>query len=137
MDSNRSQSHSNQTMPHPTQRKTEETTKTGSLLFFQSWFSVSFSRSRHWISIFGYELNLKNQIYGPHCFHHVSDFCIIFYYSHIISNLANIYLFKSNNINNRKRFETCWKLTIKTPNDVIDDVVVFLLLTLNTFLTFI
>ena len=42
MDSNQSQSHSNQTMPGPTQRKTEETTKTGNLLSFQSRFSVSF-----------------------------------------------------------------------------------------------
>ena len=36
MDSNRSQSHSNQTMQHPTQRKTGKKTKTGSLMFSQS-----------------------------------------------------------------------------------------------------
>ena len=30
-------------------------------------------------------------------------------------DLANIYLFKFNNRNNRKRYEICSKLTIKTP----------------------
>ena len=49
---------------------------------------------------------------------------------------ANIYLFKLNNRNTRKRCEICSKLTIKTPDDVIDVVLVFLLLTLNIFHTF-
>ena len=33
----------------------------------------------------------------------------------ILSHPANIYLFKVNNRNTRKRCETCSKLTIKTP----------------------
>ena len=33
---------------------------------------------------------------------------------------ANIYLFKDNNRNTRKRCETCSTLTIKTPQDIID-----------------
>ena len=42
---------------------------------------------------------------------------------------VNIYLFKVNNRNTRKRCEICSNLTIKTPVDVIDVVLVFLLLT--------
>ena len=34
------------------------------------------------------------------------------------NNPANIYLFKVNNINSRKRCERCSKLTIKTPKEV-------------------
>ena len=49
---------------------------------------------------------------------------------------GNIYLFKFNNRNTRKRCEICSKLTIKIPNDVNDVVLVFLLLTLNIFRTF-
>ena len=52
--------------------------------------------------------------------------------------LANIFLFKVNNRNTRKRCEICSKLTIKTPErrDVTGVVLVFLLLTLNIFHTF-
>ena len=49
---------------------------------------------------------------------------------------ANIYLFKFNNENTRKRCEICWKSTRKHQNDVNDVVLVFLLLTLNIFHTF-
>ena len=51
-------------------------------------------------------------------------------------NPANIYLFKVNNRNNRKRCEICLKLTIKQQNDVIEVVLVFLLLTLKIFVNF-
>ena len=51
---------------------------------------------------------------------------------------ANIYFFKFNNRNTRKRYETCSKLTIKSPKRVIVNFehishlfLVFLLLTLN------
>ena len=49
---------------------------------------------------------------------------------------ANIYLFKFNNRNTRKRGEIFSKLTIKKPEDVNDVVLVFLLLTLKIFHTF-
>ena len=45
-------------------------------------------------------------------------------------NPANIYLFKANNRNTRKRCEICSKLTIKTSEQLV-----FLLLTLNVFHT--
>ena len=48
---------------------------------------------------------------------------------------ANIYLFKVNNKNTIKRCEICSKLAIKTPGDITDIVLVFLLLTLNIFHT--
>ena len=44
---------------------------------------------------------------------------------------ANIYLFKVNNRNTRKRCEMCSKLKTKTLEDVNDVVLVFQLLTLN------
>ena len=50
--------------------------------------------------------------------------------------LANIYSFKFNNRSIRKRCEICSKLTIKHQNNVNDAVLVFLLLTLNIFHTF-
>ena len=46
---------------------------------------------------------------------------------------ANIYLLKVSNRSTRKRCEICSKLTIKTPEDVLDVVLVFLLLTLKIF----
>ena len=49
---------------------------------------------------------------------------------------ANIYVLKVNNRNTRKRCEICSKLTIKTPENVIDVVLLFLLLTWNMFRTF-
>ena len=51
---------------------------------------------------------------------------------------ATLYLFKvNNNKNTRKRCEICSKLTIKHQNDNdVNDVTVFLLLTLNIFYTF-
>ena len=48
---------------------------------------------------------------------------------------VNIYLFKFNNRNTRKWCGICSKLIIKTPEHVIDVVLVFLLLTLNIFHT--
>ena len=51
-------------------------------------------------------------------------------------NPANIYLFKVNDRNTRKRWEICSKLTIKTPERRHDVVLVFLLSTLNIFHTF-
>ena len=53
-----------------------------------------------------------------------------------VATQQNIYLIKFNNRNTRKRLEICSKLTIKTPEDVIDVVLVSLLLTLNLFYTF-
>ena len=50
--------------------------------------------------------------------------------------LANIYLFKVNNRHFRKRCETCSKLTIKTPEWRQWRLMMFLLLTLNIFHTF-
>ena len=50
---------------------------------------------------------------------------------------GNIYLFKVNNRNTKKRCEICSKLTIKKhQNDVNDVVPVFLLLTWNIFHTY-
>ena len=49
---------------------------------------------------------------------------------------ANIHLFQVNIRNTRKRCEICLKLTIKTLEDVIDAILVFLLLTENTFQPF-
>ena len=49
---------------------------------------------------------------------------------------ANIYMLKVNNRNTRKRCEICSDLTIKTPDNVSDVVLVFLLLNLNIFHTF-
>ena len=46
---------------------------------------------------------------------------------------ASKYMLSFNNRNTRNRFEICSKLTIKHQNDVNDIVLVFLLLTLNTF----
>ena len=52
-------------------------------------------------------------------------------------NSASIYRFKVNNNGiTRGKCEICSKLTIKTPEDVIDVVLVFLLLVLNLFHTF-
>ena len=50
---------------------------------------------------------------------------------------ASIYLFRVNNRNNRRRCKICSKLTIKTleRRQFSDIIVVFLLLTLNIFLT--
>ena len=48
---------------------------------------------------------------------------------------ANIYLFKDNNRNTRKRCEKRSKLTIENQNDV-NEVMVFLLLNLNIFHTY-
>ena len=50
-----------------------------------------------------------------------------------IANLANIYLFKVTNKNTRKRCEIYSKLTIKTPVNVIDIILVLIKLTLNKF----
>ena len=47
--------------------------------------------------------------------------------------LANIYLFKVNGRNTRKRGEISSKLIIKNQSDVIGVVLVFLLLILNIF----
>ena len=55
-----------------------------------------------------------------------SDYGNIEYIQQI--NRANIYLFKVNNKNNRKRCEICSKLTMKTSERLV-----FLLLTLNVF----
>ena len=49
---------------------------------------------------------------------------------------ANMYFSKSNKRNTRKRYEICSKLKINIPGDVTDLALVFLLLTLNIFLTF-
>ena len=49
--------------------------------------------------------------------------------------LANIHLFKISNRNTRKRCETCLKLTIKISGRRHRLVLVFLLLTLKTYLT--
>ena len=51
------------------------------------------------------------------------------------SSPANIYLFIVNSKNTRKRCEICLKLAKKHQNDV-NDVVLFLVLTLNVFRTF-
>ena len=48
---------------------------------------------------------------------------------------AGIYLFNLNHSKTKKISEMCLKLTIKTPNDVINVVQVSLLLTLNRFRT--
>ena len=48
---------------------------------------------------------------------------------------ANIYIFKVNNRNPRKRCEICSKLTLKHQNDV-SDVLLFLLLILLTIVDF-
>ena len=45
------------------------------------------------------------------------------------------FLVQSNNRDTMRRCEICLELTIKTPNDVDDVVLEFLLLTLNIFLT--
>ena len=52
------------------------------------------------------------------------------------NHLPNIYVFKVNNKNTRKRCDVCSKLTIKHQNDVNDVFLVFLLLTLDIFNTF-
>ena len=39
----------------------------------------------------------------------------VYWSQHLHVSQANIYLLKFNNSNTRKRYETCWKLTIKTP----------------------
>ena len=53
-----------------------------------------------------------------------------------IIHLTKIYLFKDDNKDNRKRCKICSKLTIKTPErHIINVVLVFLLLTLNIFRT--
>ena len=49
---------------------------------------------------------------------------------------VNIYLFKFNNRNTRKRCGICSELIIKTPEHVNDVVLVFLLLTLTYFIPF-
>ena len=49
---------------------------------------------------------------------------------------TDIYLFKVNSENTKAMYEIYLKLTIKTKNDINDVVVVFLLLTLNKFRTF-
>ena len=49
---------------------------------------------------------------------------------------AKIYLLKDSNKNTRKRCEICSKLTVKTLEQLIDVILVFLLLTLNIFHTF-
>ena len=49
---------------------------------------------------------------------------------------TEIYLFKVNIRNTRKRFEICSKLTKKYQNDVNNVILVFLLLPLNIFHTF-
>ena len=55
----------------------------------------------------------------------------------VYSYLEKIYLFKVDNGNTRKRFETCSKLTFKeTPGEHNDVPVVFLLLNLNIFQKF-
>ena len=54
---------------------------------------------------------------------------------HQVNHLGNIYLFKTNNRNTRKRGEICSKLTIKTP-DRRQRLFCDLLLTLNIFQTF-
>ena len=86
-------------------------------------------------------LKFPKQVYSPvkrnlKRIHH--DFLIRFLNSKtwIGPFSENIYLFKVNNRNTRKRCETCSQLTIKHQNDVFDVVLVFLLLTLNIFHTF-
>ena len=49
---------------------------------------------------------------------------------------TNIYLFKINNRNTRKRCGICLKLTIKHQNDVNDVILVFLSIILGIFHTF-
>ena len=49
---------------------------------------------------------------------------------------ANIYFFKVNNRNPRKRCEICSKLTLKHQNDVSDVVLLFLLLIMLTIVDF-
>ena len=49
---------------------------------------------------------------------------------------TDIYLFRVNSENTKAMYEIYLKLTIKTQNDINDVVVVFLLLTLNKFRTF-
>ena len=51
----------------------------------------------------------------------------------LTSNPANMYLFKVNNRNTRKKCEICSNLAIKTPDAVV---LVFFLLTFNIFHTF-
>ena len=46
--------------------------------------------------------------------------CCGFSFNTVDTNPANIYLFKVNNKNTRKRCEICSKSTIKTSNDVGD-----------------
>ena len=53
-----------------------------------------------------------------------------------ISYPANIYLFKVNNRNDKKRCEIYSKFKLKIENDVINVVLVSLLLTLNIIHTF-
>ena len=54
----------------------------------------------------------------------------------VSSYTANIHLLKVNNRNTRKRYEICWKLSIKTVERRHCHGSVFLLLTLNMFQTF-
>ena len=58
------------------------------------------------------------------------------FYDVMLNYSANIYLFKLNNINNRKRREISSKLTIKHQNDLNEIVLVFSLLNSNPFHTF-
>ena len=58
------------------------------------------------------------------------------FFFNIISNPANIYMFKVNNESTRSICEICSKLTIKTPNKVNGAILVSLLLTLNICHTF-
>ena len=60
---------------------------------------------------------------------------VYFYIIKIDINPANMLLLKVNNRNTRKRCEVCPKL-VKTPERRHSVVLVFLLLTLNTFHTF-
>ena len=63
--------------------------------------------------------------------------CRLYFFDLLNANIkANIHLFQVNITNIRKRCEICLKLTIKTLEDVIDAILVFLLLTENTFQPF-
>ena len=59
-----------------------------------------------------------------------------FYFGYFGNHPAYIELLKNNNGNIRKMCEICSKSTIKNQNVVNDDVMVFLLLTLNIFHNF-
>ena len=89
-------------------------------------------------SIYVSQWNLIKQMWKKHIhyrrtirFHSLSRWFQISTY-----NSANIYLFKVNNRNTRKRHEISSKLTIRKPEQRQWRLLIFLLLTLNIFTTF-